>query len=71
MSYMARLETTPQNLSLGVLERLAKTLAVYPHLFLTDPKQTQESATDAPILKEFSRLLKKTPSTRYLIWPAK
>jgi transcriptional regulator with XRE-family HTH domain len=57
VSYVARLETKPQNLSLGVLERLALALNLSPSALFAD--QGDGSNITARDLKFFSDLTKQ------------
>jgi len=59
VSYVARLETKPQNLSLGVLERLAKILRRSCADLVSDESHVKLSKVDFNDLEEAIKLLKK------------
>lgn len=63
VSYVARLETKPQNLSLGVLERIALNLGISPHLLLWERDRKQGKTLNHDLLREALKLI-KTLSTQ-------
>ena len=59
VSYIARLETKPQNLSLGVIERLAKALALAEGSFLRADKEFSPRSTDTKLHYEARDLIQR------------
>lgn len=59
VSYVARLETKPQNLSLGVLERLARALTLAEITFLKNDSGFSTNTIDNKLLNEARDLIRR------------